>query len=104
MALQAEILTQIDAALERHRQLRSRSKWDDCSDLPDTEVTSITTLMCDTINRLAPPGSQHLESMKTMVKQYGIHHKYIVPHIAGILRALRDAYNAGYLSTVAELI
>jgi len=104
MALHAEILKQIDAVLETHRQLRSRSRWDDCSDLPDAEVTLVATLMCDTVNRLAPPGSQYVESVKALVERYGVHNKYIVPHTAGILRALREAYGAGYLSAVTELI
>ncbi len=104
MALQTEILKQIDAALEKHRHLRSRSQYDDCSDQPDDEVTSLATLMCDTISRFAPAASQYLESMKALVKKYGVENAYIVPHITGILKALHDAYAAGYLSSVAELI
>jgi hypothetical protein len=104
MALQAEILKQIDTVLGKHGQVRSCSKYDDCSDRPDEEVTSLATLMCDTINRFAPAASQYVESMKALVKKCGIENKYIVPHVAGILKALRDAYNAGYLSSVTELI
>jgi hypothetical protein len=104
MALQAEILKRIDAALEKHRELRSRSRSDELSDLPDGDVTSLATLMCDTIARFAPAPSQYVESMRALVNKYGIDNEYIVPHVAGVLRALRDAYNAGYLSSVAELI
>lgn len=104
MVLQAEILKQIDAVLEMHRQLRSRSQYDDCSDQPAEKVTSLATLMSDTINRFAPASSQYVESMKAMVKKYGVENAYVVPHIAGILKALRAAYDAGYLASVEQLI
>jgi hypothetical protein len=104
MGLQSEILKQIDAVLEKYRQLRASSQYSDCSDQPDDEVTSLTTLMCDTINRFAPVTSQYAESMKVMVKKYGVENTYLIPRIAGVLKALHDAYCAGYLSTVAELI
>jgi hypothetical protein len=104
MPLQTEILAQIDAVLSKHRELRSRSQYDDCSDLPDVEVTGQTALMCETIRRLAPHNSQYIESMKSILSKFGIENAYVVPHIAGILVALRAAYDAGYLLNVAELI
>jgi hypothetical protein len=104
MALQAEILKQIDAVLGKHRELRSRSEFDDCSDQPDGDVTALITLMCDTISRLAPANSQYVESMRAIVKNSGVQNAYVVPHIAGVLSALRTAYDAGYLASVTELI
>lgn len=104
MALQTEILKQIDAVLAKHQQLRSRSKYDDCSDQPDVETTALATLMCDTISRFASRDSQYFESMTAIVKRSGIENSYVIPHIAGVLRALRTAYEAGFLTTVAELI
>lgn len=104
MALQAEILKQIDAVLEKYRQLRSRSQYDDCIDQPQTEITSVATLICDTVIRVAPRGSQYVESVKALTQKSGIDNPYIMPHIVGILKALRDAYEAGYLSNVEELI
>lgn len=104
MPLQVEIaLKQIDAVLAKHRELRSRSKYDDCSDQPDPEVTALITLMCDTIHRFAPPDSQYVESKKAILKS-GVENPCVVPHIAGVLSALRTAYETGYLATVAELI
>lgn len=88
MALQgAEILKQIDAVLGKHRELRSRSQYDDCSDQPDIDTTGLATLMCETINRFAPPNSQYVESMKAIVKRSHVNNAYVIPHIAGVLLA-----------------
>lgn len=104
MALQVEALKQIDAVLGMHGKLRARSKYDDCSDRPAADTTGVATLMCETINRFAPPNSQYVESMKELVKRNNVDNAYVVPHLAGILSALRTAYEAGYLATIAELI
>jgi hypothetical protein len=104
MALQSEILRQIDAVLAKHSELRSRSKYDDCSDRPSIDVTALTTLMCETISRLAPANSQYVESMKTIIRQFGVNNAYVVPHIVGVLTALRTAYDADYIASVTELI
>ncbi len=50
--------------------------------------------MCDTAIRLAPAGSQYTESVRSLMLKLCITNSYIVPHDAGILRALRDAYNS----------
>src|ERR1035441_7503301 len=104
MVLQGEILRQIDAVLAKQRELRARSKYDDCSDLSDVDTTGLTTVMCETISRFAPPNSQYSESMKAILKRSGVENSYVIPHIAGVLNALRTAYDSGYLATVADLI
>jgi len=104
MPLQAEVLKQIDAVLAKHRELRSRSRHEDCSDRPDIDTTALTALMCETINRFAPTNSQYIESMKAIIKRSGVENAYVIPHIAGVLSALRTAYDAGYLASVTELI
>ncbi|MGP8252572.1 MAG: hypothetical protein ACLQHF_11095 [Terracidiphilus sp.] len=104
MALRNDVLSQIDAVLNRFVSLRRRAQYDDLSDLPDMEVTASITMMCDTIARFAPPQSQYAESMRALVKSYGAANGNLAPHIAGILSALRDAHDSGYLGTVAELV
>jgi len=104
MALKNEVLKQIDAVLIKFGALQRRSKYDDLSDLRHMEVTTSITLMCDTIARFAPPQSQFAESMKGLVKSYGVGNGSSASHIAGVLSALRDAYDSGYLDTIAELV
>jgi hypothetical protein len=60
--------------------------------------------MCDTISRFAPPNSQYLEGMKAILKKNGISNANNIPHIVGILMALKIAYEAGYLATVSDLL
>jgi hypothetical protein len=101
---QNEILKQIDAVLQRYRQLASRSHYSDCSDQPEGEITTVITLMSDCIRRFAPLGGQHRDSLQAILKSYGVNNACTVPHIAGVLDALRVSYENGYLATVSELI
>ncbi|MGO9616457.1 MAG: hypothetical protein ACLP6W_08635, partial [Bryobacteraceae bacterium] len=43
MALRNDVLSQIDAVLNRFVSLRRRAQYDDLSDLPDMEVTASIT-------------------------------------------------------------
>jgi hypothetical protein len=99
-----KIIEQIGLVLTKHRSLRSRSKWDDLSDLPKPATVSLTTTMCDCIRRFSPSNSQYAQSMGALLKTYGVDNAAIVPSVAGILDALKEAYEAGYLDDVAELI
>jgi hypothetical protein len=104
MASKADALIQVDAVISKYNELRSRSRWDDCSDLPSKDITAVATLICDTINRFAPPGSEYIESMRALQKRMGIESAVIIPHLAGVLSALQLAYQAGYLDSISELI
>lgn len=68
------------------------------------ETTALATFMCETISRFAPSNSQYVQSMRTLVKMYQVSNTTVIPHLAGILSALRKAYDAGYLQSVTELI
>jgi hypothetical protein len=104
MALQAEILKQIDAVLTSHRELRLQSQYDDCSDHPESVRMALIATMADTINRLAPPNSYYVESARALLHDYGHDKANVIAPLAGILSAMRKAYDAGYLATVSELI
>jgi hypothetical protein len=104
MALQTEILKQIDAALGGYENLLSRSSWAHFADIPEGEVTSVVTFMRDCIQRLAPPNSQYVQAMDAYVKSYPISSRLAAPEVAGVLTALRAAYASDYLTTVSELI
>ncbi len=105
MALDDDIIAQIDAVLSRHKGLRSRSKYSDLSDLRDGgEATSILTLMCDTVQRFAPPESQYYKSVSRLLQQYGPDSGHAISPAAGILSALREAYHSGYMKRFAELV
>lgn len=103
MALQAEILRQIDAALHCYANLRSPNGYRDLSDIP-SEVTSAVTLMRDCIQRLSPPNSQYVKAIDEIAESYLLATGSSARGIAGVLTALREAYASGYLTTVSELI
>jgi hypothetical protein len=104
MALQNKILDQLDAVLTKHRELRAHSQYEDCSDRPEIAITTVNALMCDAIKRFAPPNSQYIESMKSLLQRSPVSGSWLVPHLAGVLSALRTAYAEGYLDTVVELV
>jgi hypothetical protein len=94
MTAQQDILQQIDSALALWSEHRSKSKYEDLSDLPDRALlTEISTVLAATIDRLAPQGSPYRLAMD-----------HILPNKVGALRALRRDYDAGYLATVQSLV
>jgi hypothetical protein len=103
MALQTEILKQIDAALDGYANLRSPKGYMDLSDIP-LEATSVVTLMRDCIQRFAPPNSQYVKAIEEVAKDHLLATGSSVRGVAGVLTALRKAYASGYLATVSELI
>lgn len=101
---QKVVLSQIDAALQRWKEARSRSQYDDCSDLPKTETAELLTILASTIERLSPPGSRYRENAHAAFKQYGEDNPYNLNILPGILNALRADYLAGHLQAIHELI
>ena len=94
MASTQEILKQIDEALELWSTHRAKSKYDDLSDLPDRPLsTEVDTILAATLDRLAPANSPYRESIS-----------HIMLSKVGALRALRRDYDAGYLSSVQNLV
>lgn len=49
MDLKTEALAQFEAVLSLHKSKIARSRYNDLSDLDESEVSSILTLMCDAI-------------------------------------------------------
>ena len=100
---QKAILYQIDTALERWANAKSRSKYDDCSDL-GIEVPELVTILTAAIERLAPRGSRYAENARAALKKHGENEAYNLRVLPGILKALRSDYEAGYLRSVHEII
>jgi hypothetical protein len=104
MKAKETIIEQIGALLTKYRNLRSASQYSDLSDLPGATTTSLITSMCECIRRCSTPNSQYSQSVETLLRGYGVDSPAIIPHIAGVLLALKEAYDAGYLEQAAELI
>ncbi len=82
------ILNQVDSALEKYNKLRSRSKYDDCSDQPDIKINEALAILAATIDRLAPPGSRYLINANEAIKRSGGTNPYLFKILPGILTAL----------------
>lgn len=98
------ILQQLDVVIAAAEGIRNRSKYDDLSDLKNAPSSEAIARAQAAIARLAPPGSPHRTAADGIMKQYGVANGYAVGLLLGILRAMREDYAAGYLSSIAELI
>ncbi len=95
------VLSQIDVVLSEFRRAQSSAQHDDFSGgLSKEELQTIATRLMATIVRLAPRDSTYVE------RAMGIngHHGYVVQNLGGILQALRDDIEAGYIDTITELV
>ena len=97
-------LEQIDRALEKWKEARSRATNDYCKGLPSDEISELLTLLAATIERVAPPGSRYRENAQAALDEHGPGSAYSLATFPGILKALRADYEAGYLQGVHELI
>jgi hypothetical protein len=105
MPQQAEaVIKQIDGAIANSQALRSRSKYADCSDQLPSEITDVITRLSVTIERFAPPGSRYVKTMNEVLEDIGPGNGHSIEQLVGVLKALRTAYEGGYLATVVELI
>jgi hypothetical protein len=92
MPLQADVIVkQIDSVLAKHREMRRKSEDDDCSDQPESETTSLMTLMAATIRRLAPPQSEYLIELSDLMKLAGVGNTYAMPHLEHFVWPMRKA-------------
>lgn len=99
-----EIVAQIDAALGSYAEGRRSSKYEDLSDRGDTYASEMITRLAATIDRLSPPNSQYRDNAKAALKMYGPNNAFIIPILAGALKALRADYAAGHLRRVEQLV
>lgn len=98
------MIAEIDAALRKHTECRTSSKYEDLSDLKREVKNEVLTLLEATIERVAPIGSAYRKHAEEAYAKYGRDNGYIITILTGVLLALRADYEAGRLRSVAELI
>jgi hypothetical protein len=105
MLSRTEANDQMTAVIERVEQARRESRHRDLSDLGDVRLAGIVSMLSIAIYRYAMPGSTFRDECDAVRKECGSGgHHLSWPVLAGILLALRDAYQNGYLEEVHELI
>ncbi len=93
------IIEQIDSALNDYTNLNNRSDA--------TQPTFVITKMRSCIERFAPANSHFVKSMDEIVSRNAGSSwdvVFVPDPLAGVLRALKEAYEKDYLDNVAELI
>lgn len=95
----------MNSALDAWPAARQRSSYDDLSDLKDGTLPELVTTLSTTINMFAPPGSDYVKQAAAITDAF-CPHSYHSAHqpLYGVLKSLRDAYEKGYLTTIAEII
>lgn len=96
-------INQIDAVLAAVADARSRSQYDDLSDL-GPENDKLVTMCAATVQRLAPIGSSYAKTIENAMAHWQSHNHMILPAAAGALEALKVDYEAGNLASLPELI
>lgn len=95
-----EIVGQIDKLVSHYEALKRRSQYDDLSDLGEESKVIVVRLHA-AIDRLVPRGTTYANEMAS-IENDPVHVR--IPIYVGILRALRDDMNDGWLETIAELL
>jgi hypothetical protein len=99
------VLTQIDALLARAGVAPgappTRAYF---GDMGTAAATRLSTGWLAAVERLCPPGSRYAERARSEVDEHGVSSLTTLTMLAGILQALRDDYEDGYVVSLTELI
>jgi len=102
--LKETFLQQINDVQSLYQQLKSRSKYEDFSDLQKIDSNKYITLAIATIERISGNNSIYFRQAEAVLKKYGTDNQYNIPTLAGILDALKNDLSKGYLANIIELI
>lgn len=101
--LSQQFLKQFDKVLELYKDICSRSKYGDHSNIPDTELKKIITMSSSAIERASGRTSQYTRQLEAILSRGGIYGKQL-RSIIGIIEALRNDIAAGWLQSIEELV
>jgi hypothetical protein len=96
----SEVIEQLDTLIAVDAEMRSRSRHDDLSDLPDFESDELANRLYAAVFRLAPASSSYVEQAKAAPDTTHLR----IPRLLGIVRAMKADVSAGWLTTVEELL
>ena len=103
MALNAQILSQIDDALSLWKNLRKDSKYRDHSNLPGDSVMEVVARTRTTIWRLTRQGDKYREIADEICTNPNVGYGY-VDHLTGVLKSLRSDFANNRLLTLEQLV
>jgi hypothetical protein len=94
----ANAIAQIDRAILRYAEVSSQSKYDDCSDLPDSVVSGLISTLAATIERVAPANGHHRKTLDKLINDFGPANPVLLPHLPGLLESLKRDYVDGHIA------
>ena len=94
---------QLDDLLLLHTTMRSQSKYDDLSDLNEYERQELISRAIAAVHRISGQSSTYSIEVNRILKHNPELHTHTGP-IIGVVKALREDLNAGYLQSLAEIV
>lgn len=96
-------VTQLENLLDIFSQMQRRSGVADLGDLPKPERQSLITRSIASIQRISGTNSTYSKEAERLVKHHIHIHKYTTS-IMGVVQALKEDLEAGYLDTLTKLV
>jgi len=102
--MNAEIFElQLDAVLKEFETFLAKSQVDDLSDLPKADRQALVTKAIAAIHRITGTNSTYAKEVDRLLKSLNHLHMHTTS-ILGVVKALRDDLQAGYLRSLVELV
>jgi len=94
---------QLGVLIDEYNSLRPKSKYNDLSDLPKPDRQSLVTKSIAAVHRISGSNSPYVAEINRILSRNPELHEHTSP-IIGVVKALRDDIEAGYIQSLAELI
>lgn len=94
---------ELEQILHRYEEIKGTSYSDLRHDSEEEQIEIITSMVA-AIERLSPQGSYYITGLLNANKVYGLERYEAIPSLVGIIKALKTAYESGYLHKIEELI
>ena len=103
---QEQAVSHLDSVLKKYEKVRSGTYYahEDLSNRALATQIEVATSMVAALERLAPKGTWYYTSLEVALKQHGANKCEAIPTLLGIIMALKEAYESGYLQEITELI
>lgn len=96
-------INQLNSLINEHESFQKSAEFKDLSDLPKSNRQSLITRSIAAIHRISGVSSTYSTEVTRILTQLPELHLHTTS-IIGIVQALRDDIEAGYIQTLAELI
>jgi len=100
---EGDLIKRLNSILEEYKSFQAKSKHNDLSDLPKADRQSLVTRGIAAINQITGSTSVYAAEINRILVQTPKLHLH-TSSIMGVVQALKNDIEAGYIQTLAELI